>query len=105
MPHYKGGEVAIVGDLVSGKTYNTANAIVGTVVSVTAAADTCNCLVAFAKLVELPALSDGRQWHDYWRALHAAPTTTTGDKGGLLAVVGELDYTDAKQLCLLSRPT
>lgn len=52
MPLYKDGSPAQVGDFVIGKPYNTKEAIVGRVTSVTPGTESCNCQVAFLDLVE-----------------------------------------------------
>lgn len=55
MPHYKDGTVAMVGDQVVGKLYNTLGVRAGTIVSITPGATICNAMVAFLE----PVLIDG----------------------------------------------
>lgn len=55
MPHYKDGTPAALGDIVKGKPYNTSHEIVGEVIQITPAADSCNCMVAFIEKIELPS--------------------------------------------------
>lgn len=53
MPHYADGSPAAVGDFVTGKPYNTDHVIAGTIVSITADAESCNCQVAFTEVIDL----------------------------------------------------
>lgn len=60
MPHYKDGSKAKVGDVVRGKGYNIKGKdgelkeIVGTVISITPGATSCNVQVAYIDVTELP---------------------------------------------------
>lgn len=45
--YYANGRVALVGDPVIGKCYNTPGIIAGTMKGITPGTDTCNCTVVF----------------------------------------------------------
>jgi hypothetical protein len=65
MPHLRNGDPAAVGDVVRGKPYNTKDAdgnpreIVGTIVSITPSAESCNCTVAWIEELDLAKIYDG----------------------------------------------
>lgn len=58
MPHYKNGELAEVGDIVLGTTYNTTGGDapqrlrIGMILDITSDAESCNCIVGWSPVVE-----------------------------------------------------
>lgn len=99
MPHYKDGKEARVGDLVKGVTYNRKGAVlVGTVLSVSAGTESCNCMVAFCTLRPLPAAPESVAWHD----VSKHPTVFVS--GGQTMLVPDYDYGETRAFELLHRP-
>lgn len=108
MPHYRDGTEARIGDIVRGSTYNHKGRIVGTLVSVTPGSETCNCTVAFASLVALPALPTGAanplgSWYGVFTALGCNPPIIH-QGGNASAIVGAYDYGEVRALELVERP-
>lgn len=99
MPHYKDGVEAKVGDLVKGVTYNRKGAvIVGTVISITPGADSCNCMVALTSVKPLPVIPDF-SFHE----ISKHPTVYTNG-GGHVMLVSDYDYGELRAFELLHRP-
>ena len=94
MPHYQDGTEAKVGDLVRGKLYNTPKDVVGTVVSVTPNAESCNCTVAF---VEVTTIGKDDK-------VSADKATTTSYDGQRVAMRACFDYGETKAFSLVFRP-
>lgn len=66
--HYKNGRLAQVGDPVVGTCYNTNGLVVGTLVEITPARETCNCKVAFVGDAVTPVKVDYSQCSNFHHA-------------------------------------
>ena len=90
--HYKNGREAIVGDRVIGRTYNQKDVVVGTLLSITPGAASCNCMVGYIKVRELPITPGGLQ------VVKVMGTENHGFSGKWSALVYEEDYTQCDHL-------
>ena len=89
MPHYEDGTPATVGDHVVGKTYNLGGKVIsGTLISITPGADSCNCIVAYAEIIDPLNLPYG-----------STPAVVTRNaQNELVTVLIKTDYGEVKAL-------
>lgn len=106
MPHYKDGTPAQTGDLVVGTTYNRPNAdgtprmIVGEIISLTPAAETCNCTIGF---IGEPTTSG---LHDPAQVVHELPVfdPATSTWARVRRII-DVDYGETRAFTLVHRPS
>jgi hypothetical protein len=102
MPHYADGLEALTGDIVYGTTYNRqGRLVVGTVVSVTPGSDSCNCIVAFVTVHELPDLGD-RNWWEITKIMSVQPKTFHSG-GKTFVVEPDVDHGETRAFSLIRR--
>lgn len=91
MPHYEDGTEAKLGDVIHGKPYNTPHEVIGVVVGITPAQESCNLRVAFARK------ANGQD------ELHGATAFGDGATAPLVTVTLAKDYGETKDFRLVYR--